>query len=174
MTRHQNVVYFAHGKETGPEATKIRYLGEIARAKGFDVESPDYSPIPDPDERVRKLRELEPMANNLVLAGSSMGAYVSTVASQALKPQGLFLLAPAFFLPGYREQSPHSHAELTVIAHGWEDEVVPVENVIRFARQSNVELHLLDSDHRLVSVLPMIGELFSGFLDRVLQAPGSS
>ena len=169
MARYRNLVYFAHGKETGPEATKIRYLGEIARAKGFHVESPDYSPIPDPDERVKKLRNLGPAADNLVLAGSSMGAYISTVASQALKPRGLFLLAPAFFLPGYREQSPQAYADITVIAHGWEDEVVPVENVIRFARQRNVELHLLNSDHRLVSALPIIGELFSGFLDRVLQ-----
>jgi alpha/beta superfamily hydrolase len=171
MARYRNVIYFTHGKETGPEATKIRYLGEIARAKGFHVESPDYSAIPDPDERVKKLHDLGPAADNLVLAGSSMGAYISTVASQLLKPRGLFLLAPAFFLPGYREQSPHADAEITVIAHGWEDEVVPVENVIRFARQSNAELHLFDSDHRLVSVLPVIGELFGLFLDRVLQAP---
>ena len=35
------------------------------------------------------------------------------------------------------------------IVHGWHDDVVPVDNSIRFARQCDAELHLIDSDHRL-------------------------
>jgi alpha-beta hydrolase superfamily lysophospholipase len=39
--------------------------------------------------------------DEIVLMGSSMGAYVATVAAETIKPSGLFLLAPAFYLPGY-------------------------------------------------------------------------
>ena len=55
----------------------------------------------DPNQRVEKLFELQPQASeNLVLVGSSMGGYVSARASEKLKPQGLFLLAPAIFYEG--------------------------------------------------------------------------
>ena len=166
---HTHVVYFAHGKDTGPEAIKINYLAEIARAKGFHVETPDYSDLADPDRRVERLLALAPVAENLVLVGSSMGAYVSVVASGRLRPKGLYLLAPALFLEGYAEQDPTPCASLTVAVHGWSDEIVPVENVTRFAQRHSVELHLLDSDHGLLNVLPTIGRLFELFLEQVLR-----
>lgn len=165
---HERVVYFAHGKETGPEAAKIQYLAAIAKARGFHVESPDYSDLADPDERVERLLALAPVASErLVLAGSSMGAYVSLVASAQLRPQGLYLLAPAIGLAGYATQDPKPHAEVSVVSHGWNDEIVPVENVIRFAQRYGIELHLLNSDHRLLTVLPLLGGLFELFLAAV-------
>lgn len=164
---HERVVYFAHGKETGPEAVKIQYLSEIAKAKGCHVECPDYSDLADPDERVHRLLALAPGASSsLVLVGSSMGAYVSLVASERLRPKGLYLLAPAISLAGYAIQDPIPHADVAVAVHGWNDEVVPVENVFRFAQRYAVELHLLNGDHRLLSVLPLVGGLFTLFLDR--------
>lgn len=165
---HEHVVYFAHGKETGPEAAKIRYLSEIAKARGYHVESPDYSDLADPDERVQRLLGLAPAAtDSLLLVGSSMGAYVSLVASERLKPKGLYLLAPAISLEGYALQDPVPYAEVAVVVHGWNDEVVPVDNVIRFAQRYGAELHLLNSDHRLISALPLVGGLFELFLDSV-------
>ena len=47
----------------------------------------------------------------LILVGSSMGGYVSTVASVSLKPAGLFLMAPAFYMPIGREQNPIVRAD---------------------------------------------------------------
>ncbi len=67
-------VYFAHGKESGPWGTKIRTLAEIAKKRGFDVISPDYSTISSPDERVQLLIEQvskSARSEQLVLAGSS-------------------------------------------------------------------------------------------------------
>lgn len=164
-----NSVYFAHGKESGPWGTKISALAVIARRKGWAVESPDYSFTGNADERVRHLLSLKPAAEkHLLLVGSSMGGYVSTVASATLKPSGLFLLAPAFFIAGYEQQNPRPCAQQAAIVHGWHDEVVPVDNSIRFAREHGVALHVLDGDHRLTGVLPQIERLFSDFLDEVL------
>jgi len=161
-------VYFAHGKESGPWGTKIQALAEVAKARGFQVESPDYSSTMDPQERVKMLLALKPAAKNLILVGSSMGGYVSAVASRTLKPRGLFLLAPAFFIDSYPEQSPRPDAGMTEIIHGWSDDVVPPEHSIRYAGEHKVTLHLVDSDHRLTSALPRIGDLFAAFLDRDL------
>ncbi len=162
-------IYFAHGKESGPWGSKIQALASVAEDKGCRVESPDYSGIADPDVRVEKLLSLAAMENGpLVLVGSSMGGYVSTVASRQLRPTGLFLMAPAFYLSGYGEQEPRPEAKLTSIVHGWNDEVVPVENAIRFARRHRCELHLFDSDHRLMSHLQFIEGLFDNFLQRLV------
>ena len=164
----QPTIYFAHGKESGPWGAKIQALASLAEGKGCRVESPDYSGIADPDVRVEKLLSLAALKSGpLVLVGSSMGGYVSTVASRQLRPTGLFLMAPAFYLPGYGEQDPIPEAKLTSIVHGWNDEVVPVENAIRFARRHRCELHLLASDHRLMSHLEVVEQLFADFLCRI-------
>ena len=93
-------VYFNHGKESGPWGTKITALAAIARQKGFRVVSLDYSNRLDPDIRVEELLNLRlPDSEFTVLVGSSMGGYVATVASQIITPVGLFLMAPAFYLP---------------------------------------------------------------------------
>jgi len=166
----QDVVYFAHGKESGPLGTKITYLAEIARKHSCQVESPDYSSTMDADQRVKMLLALKPKAKrHLILVGSSMGGYVSTVASSVLKPSGLFLMAPAFYIPGYKEQSPKPDARNIAIVHGTNDTVVPLDNSVRFAREHHVALHIMESDHRLTDVLSEIGQLFSVFLERTLQ-----
>ena len=170
MTTKSGVVFFAHGKESGPWGIKIKRLAKVAEAKGFYVESPDYSDLTDPEERVDRLISLLPEASKfLVLVGSSMGSYVSTVVSETFKPDGLFLLAPAFYLNGYANQDPHPYAKVITIVHGWNDEVVPVENAIRFAKRHKAQLHLLDSDHRLVSALPIIENIFGIFLEQIME-----
>lgn len=166
---HELAVYFAHGKESGPWGTKITALAKVARDKGFHVESPDYSATMDPSQRVGQLLALKPAARkHLVLVGSSMGAYVSAVTSAQLKPSGLFLLAPAFFRPGYEVQKPAPEARLTMIVHGWKDELIPAHEIVRYADEFRTRLVLVDSDHRLMSALPFIETLFAGFLDEIL------
>ncbi len=160
------LVCFAHGKESGPWGTKITHLAEVARKLGFEVISPDYSHTHDPDERVRQLLALAPRARKLVLAGSSMGGYVSAHACARLKPSALFLIAPALYFPGW-DAEPIDVPKLCCVAHGWNDEIVPVERGIRFARSHRSELHLLDSGHTLNDQLPMLSLLFGDLLARV-------
>lgn len=167
---HPNVVYFAHGKESGPWGTKIMAMAEVAKAKGFHVESPDYSAMQNAEDRVARLLSLKPSAQeHLVLVGSSMGGYVSAVASGILKPDGLFLLAPAFFRDGYKFQDPRPRADIVTIVHGWDDRVIPVDDVVRYAKKYKTRLYLVDSDHRLMNALPLIEQLFADFLEEVLK-----
>jgi predicted alpha/beta-hydrolase family hydrolase len=166
----EKMVYFAHGAESGPWGIKITHLAQVAKDKGFSIESPDYTAITNPDERAGKLVGLRPQAGGkLVLAGSSMGGYVSALASEQIQPDGLFLLAPAFYIPEYTHQNPKPFARHTAIVHGWHDDVVPLEHSLRYAKEYEVSLHILNSDHRLTSVLDQIEGLFRLFLDEVLE-----
>lgn len=162
----RGLVIFSHGKESGPWGTKIAALAAVAAQRGFAVESIDYTDLADPEDRVHRLRErCAGERLPLVLVGSSMGGYVAAVASRAVNPAGLFLMAPAVHLPGYAEQAPVPHAGKTCVVHGWHDEVIPQENVVRFARRNRVRLFLVDGDHGLAAQLPFIEELFGLFLD---------
>jgi len=163
------LVCFAHGKESGPWGTKITYLADIARQRSFEVISPDYSHTMDPRQRLAELHTLAPRARTLVLAGSSMGGYVSAQACAALQPTALFLMAPALYFPGFDEE-PDAIPALCSVVHGWDDEVVPRERALRFAQRQRAELHLLRSDHSLNDRLPELGVLFADLLDRALQA----
>jgi len=166
MTIPERLVCFAHGKESGPWGTKITRLAQVARARQFDVLSPDYSHTHDPKERLAHLLKLAPAAARLVLVGSSMGGYVSAMACAALKPSALFLMAPALYFPGW-DEDPQGCPDATVVVHGWRDDVVPVDVSIRFARSRRAALHLLDSGHTLSDQLDALSALFDGLLERV-------
>ncbi len=164
------LVLFSHGKDSEPWGEKIVRLSEVAKAKGYEVDSVDYRVSNDPTERVRMLREYDFSAyEEVVLAGSSMGGYVSTVVSEGLKPAGLFLLAPAFYLDGY-PQTEFAPPENTFIVHGWQDDVVPPEHAWRFAQRYRCHLHMLDAGHRLIEVLDEVCGEFERFFDRLLDS----
>jgi pimeloyl-ACP methyl ester carboxylesterase len=162
----KSLVVFSHGKESGPWGSKIEALAGTARARGCDVLSIDYRDLTDPEQRVeRLLAQALPPHEALVLVGSSMGGYVSVVASARLRPRGIFLMAPAVYLPGYHHQDPVPVADRVAVVFGWRDEVVPVDNGIAFARRHAAALHVLDSDHRLNDSIGEITLLFGQFLD---------
>jgi len=161
----ERLVCFAHGLESGPWGRKITALATIAEGLGYAAQSPDYSDSRDPDERVQRLLAHEPRARGRpVLVGSSMGGYVSAIASTSLRPDGLFLLAPAFYMPGYTAE-PMVQAQHISIVHGWRDDVVPVDHSIRFAGTHRADLHVLDAGHSLNERLPTLESLFAGFLE---------
>lgn len=172
------LVVFSHGKESGPMGSKIRALMKVAENLGAKAVSVDYREHPvgllhdqtaagEADRRVEQLLSTDlPEYDELVLVGSSMGGYVSTVASHDMSVAGLFLLAPAFYLSGYAIQDVAPGTSNTMIIHGWRDDVVPVQNSILFAQRHLCDLHLMDGDHRLTDALPKIEPLFEMFLMR--------
>lgn len=158
-------VIFSHGKESGPWGNKIKRLANIAKEHGYSVDSIDYSDILDPDLRVeRLLTKLKEVEGDFLLVGSSMGGYVSLVASEQVNPKGLFLLAPALYMPGYKKQEYMRKTNLEIV-HGWSDDIIPPENSIRFAKSIDCTLHLISGDHRLNSSIEIVEKLFSAFLD---------
>jgi surfactin synthase thioesterase subunit len=100
----------------------------------------------------------------LLLVGSSMGGWVAAEAAQRLGALGVFLIAPAVYMPGYPSQEPVVPREHTDIVHGWDDEVIPYENAVRFARLRQCSLHLVQGDHRLSARIPLLCDLFDAFL----------
>ena len=157
-------VYFSHGKESGPWGRKITRLADIAQGFGCSVESIDYSDTPDPDLRVERLvTTLAGVDDNLLLVGLSMDGYVALVASERIEVNGIFLLAPALSMPGYRQQSYRANKNTTIV-HGWSDAGVPPENSISFVRAGDCTLHLISGDHQLNSSLLVVEKLFSQFL----------
>jgi predicted esterase len=157
-------VYFSHGKESGPWGSKIKHLAKVAHDLGFSVDSIDYSGILDPDLRVERLvNVLKAEEDEFLLVGSSMGGYVSLVASEHVLAAGVFLLAPALFLQGYKQQKYTAGIHVEIV-HGWSDDIIPPENSIRFAKSIGCSLHLIAGDHRLNSSIATIEKLFSLFL----------
>lgn len=161
-------VIFSHGKESGPWGSKIKKLADIAQQHGHAVDSIDYTHTLDPDERIGYLLNiLRSEQESPILVGSSMGGYVSLVASQSIAVKALFLLAPAMSMPSYKWQEYNSLCPHIEIVHGWSDEVIPVEHSIRYAREADCELHLVSGDHRLMNSLDVVVSLFERFLGKL-------
>ena len=158
-------VVFSHGKESGPWGSKITAMAEVARSLGMAVESVDYRGIEDPAARVEKLvAAAAKLSGPKVLVGSSMGGHVSAAAAPRVAPMGLYLLAPAFYMPGLEARTPHEISCPVAIVHGWRDQVVPVDHSIRWAREHRAALHILDSEHRLEDQIAAVCGLLRAFL----------
>ena len=145
-------VIFSHGQETGPWGTKIRAMAAMVRSLGCMADSIDYRGIADPGERVEKLlRECEGIEDRLILVGSSMGGHVATAAAETLGAAGLFVLAPAYYMQGYEDLTPPAPGMPICIVHGWNDDIVPADNSVRYARRCGATLHLVtgsSTDHQ--------------------------
>jgi pimeloyl-ACP methyl ester carboxylesterase len=158
-------VYFSHGQESGPWGSKIKSMA-ASRA-----ESIDYQGMADPSDRVDKLiAACADVEEPLVLVGSSMGGHVATAAAAKVRAVGLFVLAPAYYVPGYESLTPPAPDLPIVIVHGWNDDVVPVDNSIRFARGCNASLHILDADHRLTANIDDINHLLTRFIETLSES----
>jgi len=168
--RMQNfTVCFAHGRESGPWGIKIRALAKVAETLGCRVVSRDDSDTLDPDLRVTRLiEEARAIDGPVVLVGSSMGGYVVTAASQVIQPVGLFLMAPAMGMPGYKESMPVPHARKLSVVHGWDDDIVPLEMVLEFARTHRAMLHVVPAGHALVEQLDWLTMAFADFLQNCM------
>jgi predicted esterase len=161
-------VIFSHGQESGPWGTKIRAMAELARGLGCETGSIDYQGIADPTERVEKcVRECADISDKLILVGSSMGGHVATAAAEKLGAAGLFVLAPAYFMEGYEDLTPEPPSMPICIVHGWHDDIVPVENSIRFARDCSATLHVVDGDHRLTENIDEVTEYLDQFIRKI-------
>lgn len=163
-------VIFSHGQESGPWGTKIRAMAELVTSMGCSALSIDYQGISDPTARVDKLlADAGAVEDSIILVGSSMGGHVATAAAMRLHAQGLFVLAPAYYMPGFEDLTPPPPAMPFCIVHGWHDTVVPVANSIRYASESFATLHVIDGDHRLTENIDEIRNYLRLFIETIDQ-----
>lgn len=165
-----STIIFSHGKDSEPWGGKIIAMAERARLRGYRAESVDYRGMDDPQARVRKLLEFaHAVDGEMLLAGSSLGGHVAAAAATQLKARGLFLLAPAFYMPGFEQFTPQAIECPISIVHGWRDDIVPAANSIRYAREHHATLQLIDADHRMLQNIKQVVAYFDLFLDVIEQ-----
>jgi predicted alpha/beta-hydrolase family hydrolase len=164
----------SHGFESGPDATKVTALAEAAERLGWSHERPDYTDldakreagelgdVPARLERLLGLARERAAQGPLLLAGSSLGAWVSGMASLQVPVRGLFLMAPPVAMQG---ASPLDAARVpTSIIHGWHDELIPASDVVDWARGRDARLLLVDDSHRLSDHVAASAEAFAQLL----------
>ncbi|HRP71345.1 MAG TPA: hypothetical protein PK743_01755 [Luteimonas sp.] len=167
----------SHGFESGPDATKVTALAEVAERLGWSHERPDYtdldarnevSPLGDVAARVERLQRLAKGAaanGPLVLAGSSLGAWISGQVSLQVPVKALFLMAPPTRMG---DAPPLLAADVpTSIVHGWHDELIPASAVVDWASARNATLLLVDDAHRLASSVRASADAFAALLARL-------
>jgi len=159
----------SHGLESGPDATKVSALAAVAAPLGFRSVRPDYRDLDAGrdvrriDERVARIRQHVPAGTSVVLAGSSMGAFTSALASLEVDCIGLFLIALPVAIPGYTRRFGARRVP-TALVHGWDDELCPVDDAVAFARARGDAITLVKDDHRLSAHVDFVAQQFAQFL----------
>lgn len=164
-------VILSHGSNSGPEATKVSALAQVAEALGWRTARPDYRA----DDalgyagcvrpRVARLVDvMHGMPGPRVLVGSSMGAFVSGLASLQSACDALFLMALPVAIPGCPVRFDARAGIPGMLVHGWRDEVCAVDDALAFARERRMPTLLLDDGHRLADHVDAIARQFDLFL----------
>ena len=164
-------VIISHGLESSPDATKASALAKVAESLGWSQERPDYRDLDSIDRlgdvhaRVARLRQISSQAKGpLVLAGSSMGAFISAQVSRQVPVLGLFLMAlPTCLREGY-DLALEAADVPTCIIHGWDDELIPAADVVRWAQPRRDRLVLVNDSHRLAAHVQFCASEFGRFL----------
>ncbi len=167
-------VILSHGFESGPDATKVTALADVAERHGWTHERPDYtdldakreiSALGDVAARVDRLLRLASDAcarGPVVLAGSSLGAWISGHVSQQVPVAGLFLMAPPVRL---NAEHPLQAADVPLsVVHGWHDELIPAADVVDWTCARRGRLLLVDDGHRLSSHVDASAQAFGALL----------
>ena len=167
----------SHGFESGPDATKVTALADAAERLGWTHERPDFtgfdarrdiSTLGDVEARQAHLLALAIAAAKrgpLVLAGSSLGAYIAGRVSLQVPTAGLFLMAPALRMGRLPDLDA---AEVpTSILHGWDDELIPAQAVVDWAHARRARLLLVDDTHRLSGHVQASAEAFAELLQSI-------
>lgn len=176
----------SHGFESGPDATKVTALAEVAQLRGWRHARPDYTDldakreissvgdVPARLERLRALATEAAMRGPLVLAGSSLGAYISARVALELHAagaplRGVFLMAPPLTM------GPLPALEVppvpVSIIHGWDDELIPAAAVSAWAQTRRARLLLVDDSHRLAAHVRTSADAFAALLDEAGATP---
>ena len=161
-------IIFSHGKDGSPHGRKAVLFAELAADLNAHLAIPDYRSTSSMEHRIDMLVSLIPQQGQTILVGSSLGGYLSIMASHRVCVDGIVLLAPALGLPGYNPGKPDIKCPNSLIIHGWKDTVIPAERVFEYAkRRDGLQLTLVDDDHRLHESFHIIRATFILFMQRI-------
>jgi pimeloyl-ACP methyl ester carboxylesterase len=140
-------ILYLHGLESNSQT----YKAALIRAVYPDLITPDFTG--SLDERMEQLYPILGRASNWTLIGSSFGGLMSALftTQHPAQVRKQILLAPALMLPEFAEHLPAPVEVPTIIIHGRQDSIVPVETNKPLAEKvfRNLEYRLVDDDHRL-------------------------
>jgi len=138
---------FIHGLESNNQGTKAVYF-----RKNFPgMLTPNF---PGPlDERMAKLQAILSGKSNILMVGSSFGGLMASMFALENEPRvrRLILLAPAINLMEFTPYRERKSLMPVHIYHGRQDEVIPISDVEKAAKQvfSTLTFHAVDDDHYL-------------------------
>ena len=172
-------VYLSHGLESSPDALKMQALkGVVEALEDCEAVVMDYRNMAAPSVRLQHLYQTLEARGELpeccVMAGSSLGGWLSAMVSSRFATRGCFMIAPALGLPDYPQTSPTLQSRQAHIIHGWQDDIVPPGPVIEIAQRQRLSLRMINDDHRLHASLPTILNDFDAFLRQCLLNDGIS
>jgi len=167
----------SHGFESGPQATKVTALAQAAQHLGWSTHCPDYTDLDarqdisllgDVPQRLQRLLEVAANAAQrgpVVLAGSSLGAYISAIASLHVPVHALFLMVPPTKM-GIMPALDAAPVPVSVV-HAWHDELIAPNEVIAWAQARSARLLLVNDGHRLSDHVETCAQAFTQLLQAI-------
>jgi pimeloyl-ACP methyl ester carboxylesterase len=138
---------FLHGLEGSSQGTKARTL----RNKFPGIITPYFSG--SLEQRMMQLNAMLIPRIRWILVGSSFGGLMAALCARRYPQnvQKLILLAPALVWPEFWWNAGQKIAVPTVIIHGNQDDIIPIEAVFDLANNYfvNLEFHRVADDHGL-------------------------
>ena len=138
---------FIHGLISSGQGFKANLLRSIFP----DILTPDFPG--DLDERMSKLEGILADGDHHILIGSSFGGLMAALYACAHPDsvQKIILLAPALSYYAFADAPPAPCAVPTIVYHGRQDTIVPLEPVQALAEQvfTNLQFNVVDDDHML-------------------------
>jgi pimeloyl-ACP methyl ester carboxylesterase len=141
-------IMYLHGLDSNSQT----YKAALIRAIYPGLITPDF--IGSLEERMNQLYPILGDASNWTLIGSSFGGLMAALFATQHPDQvrKLILLAPALMLPEFAQHLPIKPITVpTVLVHGRQDTVVPLEQIKPLAEKAfrYLTYHIVDDDHRL-------------------------
>ena len=146
MINPSRLIYL-HGLESTSQSGKARQFAQ----KFPGMLTPDFTG--SFDERMIELLPILSNKTDWTIIGSSFGGLMGAVFTLDHEAQvrKLILLAPALMLPPLASRDPKPVSVPTIIVHGTQDDVVPLEPVRDIAIKlfTNLTYHVVNDGHRL-------------------------
>jgi len=175
------MLYYIHGYLSSPDGAKGTLFSNKLQAKAIQ-----YRDVP-PEELVvsdclEKISEAIGDDTSAVLIGSSLGGFLAAKTAQLTHVSKLILINPAIIPPSVDisliDDMPQRILEDMqdeklflstidsdiILLVGTNDDLVPNEWSVEFAKAQEARLHFFHDDHRFSTYLPHLPDIISSFL----------